>query len=91
MLTNFGFGLALLLIPLMIELFAWEADLNVSILGHTLVGIVILFGIYWLIMQVIRLDEQLYLNRMIPSRTFPDATERRDRHIGQASPDRTSR
>lgn len=65
MVTNLGFGLICLLIPVLIELFNLQASLSISNTGHTLFEVLILCGMYWLFMQILRLDERLYLRYWI--------------------------
>ena len=60
MITNICFGLAVLLIPLLIELFNLQAGLHLSGFGHSLAEVLILFLFYWLLLQILHLDELLY-------------------------------
>jgi hypothetical protein len=76
MLTNLCFGVTCLLIPVLIELFNLQAGLPISNTDHTLVEILILCGMYGLFLQILRLDERLYLQNLI-QRKYISAPERR--------------
>jgi hypothetical protein len=65
MVTNLCFGLTCLLIPVLIELFNLQTSLHISNTDHTLVEVLILCGMYWLFVQILRLDEWLYLRNFI--------------------------
>lgn len=61
MVTNLCFGLTCLLLPLLIELFSLQAALELTDVGHSVAEVLIVCGIYWLFVQIIHLDERLYL------------------------------
>jgi hypothetical protein len=77
MVTNLCFGLTCLLIPLLIELFYLQASLQLTDAGHTLVEVLIVCGIYWLFIQILRLDERLYLWNFAKLKPRSDATSRK--------------
>lgn len=61
MITNLCFGLTCLLIPILIELFKLQAGLNLSDAGHSFAEIFIFCAFCWLVVQILRLDKQIYL------------------------------
>jgi hypothetical protein len=65
MVTNLCFGLTCLLIPVLIELFDLQSGFRTTNTGHALIEVLILCGIYWMFMQILRLDEWLYLRYYI--------------------------
>lgn len=73
MVTNLCFGLTFLLVPLLIELFNLQAALRLSDTGHAAAEILILGGIFWLLMQILRLDEHLYLQALRQQEHKPEA------------------
>ena len=84
MVTNLCFGLTFLLIPLLIELFYLQAGLQLTDAGHSIVEVLIVCGIYWLFIQILRLDERLYLWNFANRKPFSDATSRK---IGRETSD----
>lgn len=73
MVTNFCLGLTCLLIPVAIELFNLQAGLQLTNAGHAAAEVFILCGIYWLLMQILRLDAYLYLRNLLPREPAPKA------------------
>lgn len=76
MITNFCFGLICLLIPLLIELLNLQAALRLSNTGHSIVEVLILCGAYWLFVQILRLDEWLYLRYFFEQKSIPEQRSR---------------
>lgn len=67
--TTIVAGLTVLTLPLMIFVFLWQERLNLSSTEHIVAQVLIVCGTYWLILQIIRLDEWLQRrNRMEDSR-----------------------
>ncbi|HEY9075167.1 MAG TPA: hypothetical protein VIO61_01395 [Anaerolineaceae bacterium] len=62
MATNLCFGLTCLLIPVLIELFNLQAGFRTTNTGHALIEILILSVIFWMFIQILRLDKWLYLH-----------------------------
>lgn len=69
MATNLCFGLTLLLVPAMIGLFSLQAAYPLSHAGHTLLEALILGGISWLFVLILRLDKWLYLQNYLPQKS----------------------
>ncbi len=85
MVTNLCFGLTCLLIPVLIELFNLQAGFHTTNMGHALIEVLILCGIYWLFMQILRLDEWLYLRNYFQERPIskPERRSARDESLVQ--------
>lgn len=89
MVTNLCFGLTCLLIPVLIELFNLQAGLHISYTGHALIEVLILCGAYWLFIQILRLDEWLYLRNLIQPTSFSQqerSNARRNAHVRRIVP-----
>lgn len=77
MVTILCFGLTSLLIPVLIELCHLQAGLHPTNAGHTIAQVVILCGFYWLIMQILRLDEYHYFRYLLPNEPVSKAAVRK--------------
>lgn len=84
MITNLCFGLTFLLIPLLIELFNLQAGLHLSNFGHSLVEVIIVCLFYWLLMQILRLDDLLYLRNY--TRYIHPSIPKKVEHIKNVQP-----
>lgn len=70
MVTNFCFSLALLLIPLFVDLLNVQAVLTLSRFGHAVAEVLISCCISWLIIQILRLDYWPYLQSLIRQKKY---------------------
>jgi hypothetical protein len=65
MLTNVCWGLTILTIPVLIELFRVQAGLNLSATGHTIAELLIVVIVGGLIWKIGQLDYRLYLRNCV--------------------------
>jgi len=93
MITNLCFGLTCLLIPLSFMLWNWQAALQLSNTGHLIVEGLIICGTFWLLEQILRLDEQLYYRYFLEHRDIPNTMNRQvriDNGIARVQQNRTA-
>ena len=88
MVTNLCFGLTCLLIPMLIELLNLQAHLQLSNAGHSFMEVLIVCGIYWLFLQILRLDEQLYLRNLVDQLPLPDAPGQKRKRMTRIEPNK---
>lgn len=77
MLTNVCWGLTILTVPLLIELFRVQAGLNLSNTGHTTAEVLAVMIVGWLIWKISQLDYRLYLRNTIYRNMHADPEKRR--------------
>lgn len=73
MVTNLCFGLTCLLIPITFLLWSWQAALQLTDTGHSIVEALIICGIFWLLIQILHLDELLYYRYFLKQREVSNA------------------
>jgi len=71
MTTNLCFGLACILVLAMPGLLILQSNLALSSQDHTIAEVLIVCTIFWLIAQIIRFDERLYLRRLSQTSYHP--------------------